>query len=131
MEQQSPRSYVVDVNGHLYRRNRKYIRTTSEAIPEPMITDPSVFNDQKCVKKPAYEEQSASESIVKSSKNTATSEEVNMEGESSQCTENSIHVESSPKPKAVSGHSVVNIENSYKSTRTRNIKPPKKYEDFV
>ncbi|KAL3890026.1 hypothetical protein ACJMK2_002326, partial [Sinanodonta woodiana] len=54
-----------------------------------------------------------------------------MGGKSSQCKENSIQVESSPKPKAVSGHPVVNLENSSKSTRTRNIKPPKKYEDFV
>ena len=131
MEQHSPRSYVVDVNGHLYRRNRKYIRATSEAIPESIISDPSVFNDQKCAEKAAYEEQSASESSVKSSKHTDTSEEVNMGGKSSQCKENSIHVESSPKTKAVSGHPVVNIENSYKSTMTRNIKPPKKYEDFV
>ncbi|KAL3891185.1 hypothetical protein ACJMK2_003448, partial [Sinanodonta woodiana] len=120
-----------DVNGQLYRRNRKYIRATSEAIPESIISDPSVFNDQKCVEKAAYEEQSASESSVKSSKHTDTSEEVNMGDKSSQCKENSIHVESSPKPKAVSGHPVVNLENSYKSTRTRNIKPPKKYEDFV
>ncbi len=33
MDRVSSRSYVVDVDGHLYRRNRKYIRTTSETIP--------------------------------------------------------------------------------------------------
>jgi hypothetical protein len=31
LEQVGPRSYIVDVNGTLYRRNRKYLRTTNEA----------------------------------------------------------------------------------------------------
>ena len=138
VEQHSPRSYVVDVNGHLYRRNRKYIRSTSEAIPESIIGDQSVFNDQchsndqKCVEKAANRaNQSASESSVNASKNSATSEKVKVSGKSSQCKENIIHVESSPKPEPINRHPAINSENPSKSTRTRDIRPPKRYEDFV
>ncbi|KAL5020231.1 hypothetical protein ScPMuIL_003123 [Solemya velum] len=37
VEQVSPRSYVVDINGTAYRRNRKHIRSTSEKVIEVPI----------------------------------------------------------------------------------------------
>lgn len=45
----SSRSYIVDVNGHLYRRNRKYLRDTPEVNESNSKIENKVDNTQSVV----------------------------------------------------------------------------------
>ena len=83
IQQYLPRSYVVNVDGHLYRRNRKFIRFTTETIPESILSDQSVVNYQsysdKLVDKLVYK---ANQSVGEASviEKPATSDKVKMSG---------------------------------------------------
>ena len=43
--QTAPRSYVIECNGHTYRRNRKDLRSTSELKPENQDIDVALTTD--------------------------------------------------------------------------------------
>ena len=97
LQQVAPRSYIVDVNGREYRRNRKFLRTTQEQVSD----EPSTAKLQAPVPLEPGPEQRASPEPVLPSKD----------------------------PEPPSHKQPARVEA--RQTRTRSIKPPERFKDFV
>lgn len=94
VDQVSPRSYIVNVDGKEYRRNRKFLRSTVETMPAENIS-------------------------------TEIQPEVDVPVPVTMATPAKTTPISSRSP-------LKNMPNSLvKSTRTRTIKPPERFKDFV
>ena len=111
LQKLSPRSYVVEVEGHRYRRNRKYIRATNEQceLNEPIAVPDMNMTDH------------------------ATSTEMNQNSDNSDTNQGKLPKPKSvskPKPKTSSDfQSNTSPPPTLKHTRTRTIRPPARYSD--
>lgn len=122
MQKSEPRSYIVNVGGKLYRRNRKFLRTTKEKDVEQNI--PEEVPEPQPVSNGPVESNSESTThlrrLQKTPDKSITSPRNSLVSEPTETiTDNQSYEGTQSTP---------NVE---RHTRTRKIRQPKRYTDFV